>query len=229
MSCLTLDTLLPGYRGFGCADKRLTEFSNLDRGCGGVALLWRSSLPVTPVTALKSDWITAVQVSINNTTSLSVVGVYLPSLENPIDVYREYITELENFVSTLQAYGPTLIIGDFNAHLNETLMCSTNVQGQLVEDLCCHLDLYPVSLSELSSGPGYTYFCGNHYTTVDYFLLDCWAGQLVRECKTLDHHPLNLSDRLPVTLKVDINPVRCSDSDSQIKLNWRRGHDIGSL
>ena len=100
--------------------------------------------------------------SINGSTSLSVIGVYLPTSDNSIDVYREYITELENVVSTLQAYGPTIIMGDFNAHLKGTSMSSTNVQGQLVEDLCYHLDLYPVSLSELSSGPGYTYFSGNH-------------------------------------------------------------------
>ena len=94
-----LDTLLPGYKGFGCSDKWPTECSELVRGCGGVALLWRSSLPVTPVTTLNSDRITAVQVSINSSTSLSVIGVYLPTSDNPIDVYREYISELEIVVS----------------------------------------------------------------------------------------------------------------------------------
>ena len=87
--------------------------------------------------------------------SLSIVGVYMPTTDYPVDIYMEYITELENILSTLQAYGPTVVMGDFNAHL---AVSSRNGRGQLVENMCSHLDMYPVSLSELHSGPDYTFF-----------------------------------------------------------------------
>ena len=74
--------------------------------------------------------------------------------------------------------GPIIVMGDFNAHLSGD---NKNGQGQLVESMCAYLDLYPVSLSELHSGPEYTFYGGNHHTTVDYFLLDCQAAQLVQK------------------------------------------------
>ena len=100
-----LDSIVPGYKGFGCADKRLSEFSEANKGCGGVAILWKASLPVSPVATISSDRITAVQLSICHGTSLSVVGVYLPSSDCPIDVYSEYIEELE---STIYCHAPTI-------------------------------------------------------------------------------------------------------------------------
>ena len=57
---------------------------------------------------LSSDRITAVQLSI----CLSVVGVYLHSSYCPIDVYREYIEELESTIAMLQNFGPTIVLGD---------------------------------------------------------------------------------------------------------------------
>ena len=72
----TLDTILPGYKGFGCSDKRLTESSSLNRGCGGIALLWKDTLPVTPVAGIHSGRIAAVQLPISSNMSLYIVGVY---------------------------------------------------------------------------------------------------------------------------------------------------------
>ena len=92
------------------------------------------------------------------------MGVYLPSSDCPIDVYREYIEELESTIAMLQKFGPT------NAHLRAPSTVDDNAQGEMVESMCQHLDLYPVSLSKLNSGPDYTYFSGNRYTTVDYCL-----------------------------------------------------------
>ena len=44
-----LDSLLDGFSAFGCSDKRLAEGSSLslNRGCGGVAILWRKHLLAT--------------------------------------------------------------------------------------------------------------------------------------------------------------------------------------
>ena len=153
----TLNEVLPGYRGHGCFDKRLSEDTDLTRGCGGVALLWKSSLPVSPVSALRSDRIAAIQVSINYNSSLSIVNVYLPTTDCSSDTYNDYIIELENAISILQSDGPVLVVGDFNAHLGEAGGVrghgSMNAHGQLLMDLICRTDLYAVSLSHTASGP----------------------------------------------------------------------------
>ena len=39
-----LQLLHPEFEAFGVADKRLTETSDLNRGCGGIAILWHKSL-----------------------------------------------------------------------------------------------------------------------------------------------------------------------------------------
>lgn len=48
---------------------------------------------------------------------LSIVGVYLPTTDSPLDVYSEYLIELEKTVAMLQSQGPVLVLGDFSAHL----------------------------------------------------------------------------------------------------------------
>lgn len=70
-----LDSILPGYSSHGCSDKRLSDSSSISRGCGGVAILWKSSLSVTPISALHSDRCIAVQVHLAN-CSLSIISVY---------------------------------------------------------------------------------------------------------------------------------------------------------
>ena len=44
-----LQLLHPEFKAFGVADKRLTETSDLNRGCGGIAILWRKSLLAIPL------------------------------------------------------------------------------------------------------------------------------------------------------------------------------------
>ena len=122
-----LDSLLDGFSAFGCSDKRLAEGSSLslNRGCGGVAILWRKHLLSTPVTAIQSDRIVAIQLPLEDSASLSIIGVNLPSTDHPASEYSDYLLDLESTISSFQACGPTLVAGDFNAHLGH-LGCNRN-------------------------------------------------------------------------------------------------------
>lgn len=44
-----LDSLLQGFSSYGIADSRLSPLSQLTRGCGGVAILWRNLLQISPI------------------------------------------------------------------------------------------------------------------------------------------------------------------------------------
>ena len=51
------------YRGFGKSDPRLSETSDTSmRACGGVGILWRKSLDVTPITDIQSDRICGIRI-----------------------------------------------------------------------------------------------------------------------------------------------------------------------
>ena len=48
---------------------------------------------------------------------VSVIGVYLPCLDQGVDCYREHLVEFEHVISESELHGPVMVLGDFNAHL----------------------------------------------------------------------------------------------------------------
>lgn len=140
-SLCRLDRQLDGFSAYGCCDKCLTENSDpsLKRGCGGAAILWKKHLPATPVTTIQFDRIIGIQLPLDNCTSPAIIGVYLPSSDHPTAEYTNYLIHLESVISSLQASGPLLVIGNFNAHLGH-LGCVrnhdiTNQVGQMLFDV----------------------------------------------------------------------------------------------
>ena len=47
---IMLQNIHRDYDGFGFSDNRLHENTDLIRGCGGVGIIWKKSLSVSPVT-----------------------------------------------------------------------------------------------------------------------------------------------------------------------------------
>ena len=112
-----LDTIFPGYKGTGISDTRLHEQSALTRDCEGVGILWNKSLPISNVLSIHSDRIFAIQLSVSSSVSLSIVGIYLPTTDSPLTLYKECLQELENVIFSLQTDGSVLVMSDFNATL----------------------------------------------------------------------------------------------------------------
>ena len=104
------------------------------------------------------------------------MGVYLPTSNTPLNLYKEYLQELENVVYALQTDDPVLVMGDFNAHIGQSYSDrvdgQTNTQGQLL-DLMSRTGYYAVSFSHLTRGHTSTFFSGSRSTTVDYCFIDC--------------------------------------------------------
>ena len=228
-----LDNIVPGFCGMGHSDNRLNDTSNLKRGCGGVVFLWKSSLPISSISDIDSDRISAIQISVSSSETLTVIGVYLPSADFPTDIFTDHLVELENVISYFQKDGPVLVVGDFNAHIGTRGGTrgegDGNVRGQLVMGLVERTEQYVVSLSQAASGPMYTYFQNDVHTTVDYCLLDYSAADMISLCATLDHHPLNLSDHLPLHISLDFQPHSVTIPDKGPCLNWGRVIREGSL
>ena len=120
---------------------------------------------------------------------MSVIGVYLPCLEQGVDSYREHLVELERIVCELRLLGSVPILGDFNAHLGgENCPGDQNLQGVLLQAVLERCELSTVSQGALASGPVYTYSSGEVRTTMDYILLDVNAASMMNSCRT---HPMD--------------------------------------
>ena len=61
----SLQNIHPDFVGYGVSDHRLNEHSSAVRGCGGVAIIWRKSLQVSPLTNICSDRTCAIRVSLS--------------------------------------------------------------------------------------------------------------------------------------------------------------------
>ena len=186
-----------------------------------------------PVNSIQSDRIVAIQLPLKDSVSLSIIGVYLPSTDHPASEYSDYLIDLESTISSLQACGPTLIAGDFNAHLGH-LGCkrnndSPNEAGHMLFDVIDRCDLYVPSQSALAKGERYTYAQGPHRTTVDYCLLDSGCAHLTDDCTTLMPAALNLSDHLPIVITLNVNTIQGSCHDAMLRLNWQLAEKRGNV
>ena len=93
-------------------------------------------------------------------------------------------------------------------------------------------DLFITSLSDISSGSSYTYFRGDTHTTTDYIIMNASYAYLVMTCKIHDHHPLNFSDHLPLSVTLKTIPTKSATSrnaQSRPRLNWQAASVDGSL
>ena len=134
----------------------------------------------------------------------------------------------------LQADGPVIIMGDFNAHISTVIYPrenkSSNIQGDLLLSMMTRTDHYAVSLCPPYCCPNYTYLSGGISTTMDYCLINCWAAHLVSSCEVITKHPLNLSDHLPIQIVLYCSPDHLLPyTRSTPKLNWRKAVKDGSV
>ncbi len=151
----------------------------------------------------------------------------------PLSEYTDYLLELESVIATLQAEGPVIIAGDFNAHLGDLgygrHSDPSNQAGNLLSDMVCRCDLFVPSRSESVTGADYTYANGPHRTTVDYCMMDSCIAHTVLTFAILYPDVLNLSDHLPISINLDIRSAMESTISPTPKLNWQRAEKDSSV
>ena len=229
-----LNEIHSDFIGHGQADASLTSSSD-GRGLGGVGIIWRRDLNVSVVHASTSDRICCIRMTHQSSNLiLSLIGVYLPCQDLGIDLYRNCLTELEQLVIESKRMGPTVVMGDFNAHLGSLggpRGCSNpNFQGYLLQQHILKCDVFAASQSEYAFGPTHTFQRGDVRTTIDYILMDVNAASLLESCGTLDDDDLNTSDHLPQTVQLEF-PCKPTDplESCRIKINWSNIESTGAL
>ena len=176
------------------SDNHLNSSSDLTRGCGGVAILWRSSLRALPLFLSDCDRICGFQIELNSVERcLSIVGVYMPNAAQPQDVYDSYFDSVDHCISQLSKKGPLLVLGDLNYHLGSRDTSVINSRGNKWIKM---ISLINASLCSIASGPTYTYISGGNATIIDYIISNSDAFREISSCSTLEEHSLNTSDHL---------------------------------
>ena len=210
----------PDYQGYGVSDSRLNEKSVLTRGCGGVGVIWKKSLQVSPLTNMQSDRICAIRISLSESSCVNLICTYLPSTDHSSDEFCTYVNDLASLISALEASGPINILGDLNVHLHDK--SPSNTRGNVLHDVIGSCDLCVVSSSSISTGPGYTYFSGSNRTTVDYILANTGISHSIAKCYTHNHHELNFSDHLPISVVLGVGHLSETTTTESPKVNWKK-------
>ena len=213
----SLSSIHPQYEFTAISDKRLHSGSDLERGCGGVAILWNKALTCIPISALDSDRVCGVYMSSIPSAKghlrrcLTILGVYMPSADKSQEINSSYLETVEHAVSQFTDDGPLLVMGDFNAHLGN--------QQQVTQQACDHRgrqwlsfidahSLHNILLSSLTTGPAFTYSSGDRTSTIDYVLGNDDALRGLSSCVILEDHPLNTSDHLAILCTLDLAHLR---------------------
>lgn len=113
----SLKSVHPDFSFIAVADKRLNPSADLSRGCGGVAILWKKRLRASPLKLPESDRLCGLEIHLEDgDRALYILGTYMPSADQPQDVYRLYLDSTEHTISQLSSKGPLIILSDLNAH-----------------------------------------------------------------------------------------------------------------
>ena len=178
---------------------------------------------------IASDRFCAVQLlSPDSENPLYIFSVYLPSSDYPIEEFSDYISELQNAVSILQESGRVILTGDFNCHLQDP--DRSQERARLMSDFIHQHNLYVASLDEEAEGPGYTFFSSNSNTTVDYIMIQSSLISDLKSCKIHHHHPLSLSDHLPISLTSNTSvKAHASNQPQPQGVNWSKAVERGDI
>ena len=128
---------------------------------GGVALVWKYAIDdfIIPLETIDSDHIMGLKCNFLNHSSLSILSVYLPSMNKIRDFneYFEYLWAVYDILST-ECYG------DIENSLGEKGKKESKQQGLKLTEFANFFDLCLVNLLKSCIEPMETYYslCGRH-------------------------------------------------------------------
>ena len=183
---------------------------------GGVALLWKYVINdfITPLETINSDRIVGIKCDFPTCSPLFILSVYLPSLNDKIEVFNEYFDHLWALYDTLSTDGYVIVLGGFHGNIGEN---EPNQRGLKLTEFANFFNLSPVNLLKSCIGPVETYssHCGRYRSNLDYiFLPNCLLDNTLM-VKTFDLEFDNTSDHVPIQLNVSYSSRLLNEQDNQ--------------
>ena len=160
--------------------------------------------------------------------TLTILGVYMPSSDQP---HNSYVEAVDQVICQVSPSSPLIVAGDLNCHLGhlggpKSSDCF-NSRGLQWKELIDRHSLYVISFSNIATGPIHIYYSNRIATTLDYMIGNLATSFLMTSCCTMEDHPLNTSDHLPIVSKVNVDLPLSVSPKSQPTLDWNRASNDG--
>jgi exonuclease III len=228
-----LDSINKNYKSLGVADLSLDVLDPYRRGKGGVALMWKKSLKATPI-ALDDDRIIGIKVYISSHRTISIFAVYLPSTNQLLQTFSDYIDRLDELYHQHSMHSDVLFLGDCNVQINGPKVATnnfhTNPRTLIIQKLLESANLVSVVVQSSCSGPNYTYdpyLSGTHRSLIDHVILKKTMLDLVRSSTIIDRVDSNVSDHLPVLVAIEVGLLKQrAEFPPKSYLNWRKCSEV---
>ena len=182
----------------------INPYSRTSCGKAGVAIMYRKRMNfcVSEIENISPDRVLGIELNHNQIVSTSIFCVYLPANGN-IQKYTEVFAELQTLVSYYVTQGNIIIAGDLNAQYISQNSNSSNKKSKHITDCINSNSLVPVNISNLCSGPNYSFIPSR--SMIDHFPIDATTAASCHSCQVIDETRLTLtSDHFPILLKLNL-------------------------
>ena len=194
-----------------------------ERAHGGVALIWNNAIDnfVTALDTSDSNRVVDIKCAFANCRPLFILAVYLPSSNEALEEFKEFLNYLWALYDSLSADGFVILLGDFNGDLGNSLGDKGKKEpydrGLLLLDFANFFNICPVNLLKQCKGPleSLNSHCGRYHSTLGYIFLPNCLLDNIHSLETFDQDIDNISDDLPILVNLKCSERLAIDSDCQ--------------
>ena len=224
------DQMYPDYASHAKASKHLNEINlGRKRGFGGCAILWKKTLDnrIRPLPDKGTDRMCVVQFQAQNSLFF-IISLYLPHQTCKIDDFGEELCKLQDLCIECNALGNTVFLGDTNCHFGAEISerctgVSTPHARKLGEMLhVCRMSM--VDLTGVCTGPCYTWASDNGtlHSYLDHVAVSENLLPYVSQCRVVPDDVVNVSDHLPIIVKIDLHYSEMVKVDKPFSVAWHK-------
>ena len=196
----------PLYSYHAVADKTQSSLDTRKVGKGGVALLWKKSYDKV-VSRIPSfnDRIVGIQIETSQHRPMFIFQVYLPSKNNPAQLFCSYLECLINTYDEYISKGTVILMGDMNCHINcKNERGALDARDKNFLNFLRTSNLVSICTLENCTGPRSTYDCSTGRSTVDHIIIPNDDLDMITSCEVIDDDALCVSDHRPLLCVINI-------------------------
>lgn len=231
-----IDSINTSYKSYARTDAKLNPLDPYRRGKGGVALMWKKTLDacVTPIDEPQTcdDRVIGIRVNLPNKRGLIIFSVYLPSTNTDMELYKSYISKVDELYHYYSTFNEVIFMGDFNAQANgpryNLLENNHTISGRslALQALLHGINCDSLMVHNICEGPTYTFDPrpdGSHRSLIDHIVIEKTKFDLIKRCAVLWDPVFNVSDHLPVMADIEIGVLITTNvSVPKSYINWKK-------
>ena len=204
------------------------------RSYGGTGFLCKKKSNVAyKIIECNNDILHGLQVLVNQTVALSIIGVYLlfyDSSEGNTELYIDTLVSLQCVLDECDNQAPTIILGDTNTVLPQDEMLTDRWfqkrpyfkwSGMLYDFL--NQNEMTVANFMFKQKVSHTYQQGDKQSYIDHMFVPQYFSENIMDCKILSEDLDSMSDHTAVSMAVKVPVIESQSAGSQ-KKNYKFPH-----